>query len=114
MQKIHYTLKLPPIPLSLASAAWLIISINTDVIKLEKASSISYYLYQRKASSLLTEYRNKEEEEGKKGKKKKEKYLIKNCMQKYTRYNNLIKHIRDLKGLGHLYTKSIINKKAYN
>ena len=104
MQKIYNALKLLPIPLSLASAAWLIILISTDIIELEKAFGILYYLYQRKASGLLTEYRNKEGKEGKEGKEKKEKYLIKNCMQKYIRYNNLIRYIRDLKGLNYLYT----------
>ena len=35
-------------------------------------------------------------------------------MQKYIRYNNLIKHIRDLDRLSYLYTKSIINEKVYD
>ena len=68
-------------------------------------------------SGLLTEYGNEEGEERKEkkeGKEEKEKYPVKNCMQKYIRHNNLIKHIKDLKGLGHLYAKSIINEKAYN
>ena len=68
-------------------------------------------------SSLLTEYGNKKREkgkEGKEGKEEKEKCLVKNCMQKYIRHNNLIRYIKDLKGLSHLYTRSIINKKACN
>jgi hypothetical protein len=44
--------------------------------------------------------------------KKKEKYLVKNCIQKYARYNNLIRYIRDLNRFGHLYTQNIINEKA--
>ena len=105
LQKVHAS-KLPPIPLSLASAARLITSIGTDVIELEEAFGISYDSYQRKASGLLTEY-GKEE-----GKEEKEKCPVENCMQKYARHDNLVRHIRDSDGLGHLYAKSIIDEKA--
>jgi len=79
--------------------------ISTNVIELEETFGILYHLYQRKASSLLTEYKKKEG---------KEKYPVKNYMQKYLRHNNLIRYIRDLNRLGHLYAKSIINEKVYN
>jgi hypothetical protein len=62
-------------------------------------------------SGLLIEYGKEEEKEEK---EEKEKCLVKNCMQKYIRHDNLIRYIRDLDRLGYLYTKSIINKKACN
>ena len=63
-------------------------------------------------SSLLIEYGKEEGKEEKEEKEEKEKCLVENCMQKYIRYDNLIRHIRDLDRLSHLYTKSIIDKKA--